>query len=113
MTVTRPAVGRVLAPACQSIYNVDSFTAWPGCGMDVSINKWGNSAAVRLPASVLRQAGLSLGDRVQVIANPDHTLTLKPVTRRKDAAALLAAMTQDNMPDVSDFETSPVGSEVW
>ncbi len=81
--------------------------------MDICINKWGNSAAVRLPASVLKQAGLALGDRVQVIANPDHTLTIKPVSRRKNMAALLAAMTQDNMPDVSDFEAHPMGSEAW
>jgi antitoxin MazE len=36
--------------------------------MPAKIAKWGNSAGVRIPASVLETAGLSVGDEVDVVA---------------------------------------------
>jgi antitoxin ChpS len=45
--------------------------------MEVKIQQWGNSAAIRLPATVLKQMGLSSGD-VLVLDASAQVMTLKP-----------------------------------
>ena len=40
--------------------------------MQVQIQKWGNSAAVRLPAPVLRDAGIALGQALELTVGPFH-----------------------------------------
>ena len=46
--------------------------------MEVKIQQWGNSAAIRLPATVLKQMSLASGD-VLVLDVFAETMTLKPV----------------------------------
>jgi antitoxin MazE len=41
------------------------------------INKWGNSAAVRIPVDVLSEAGLSLGSAVSITAK-DGCIVIEP-----------------------------------
>ena len=48
--------------------------------MKLNIQKWGNSAAIRLPASMLSQIGAGIGDAVEVdpaafqVAKPKYKL---------------------------------------
>ena len=48
--------------------------------MKLNIQKWGNSAAIRLPSTVLSQIGASIGDAVEVdieafrVAKPKYKL---------------------------------------
>jgi antitoxin MazE len=77
-----------------------------------SIAKWGNSAALRIPASVLSQANLKAGDCFDLVVNPDQTITLKPIRKHKPKLAdLLAAITPENLPDIAD--DAPQGTEIW
>lgn len=46
--------------------------------MDVKIQRWGNSAGIRLPSTLLKQLGLGLGDQLQVVSASTEGLTMKP-----------------------------------
>jgi antitoxin ChpS len=47
--------------------------------MDVKIQQWGNSAAIRLPSTVLKQMSLVRGDMLLLYVDPDaQAITLKP-----------------------------------
>lgn len=83
--------------------------------MELSIQKWGNSAAVRLPAPLLSQLGVALGDKLNAEMQAEG-LVLRPA-RKAYALADLMAQCDLNAPppaDVQDWESSkPVGNEVW
>ena len=49
--------------------------------MQVRIQQWGNSAAIRLPSMVLKQMSLASGD-VLVLDVSEETITLKPAKAR-------------------------------
>lgn len=86
--------------------------------MSITVTKWGNSAGIRIPSVILKTAGLSLGDFVHAEVTPERTIIIRAVEpiRKKskvDIHAMIAGITTENLPDVSAFETNPVGSEVW
>jgi len=60
--------------------------------MQVIIKKWGNCAAVRLPAAVMKAANLSIDQPVEV-EERDGVITLRPVMRRRRALEELIAAT--------------------
>ncbi|WP_454726407.1 MULTISPECIES: AbrB/MazE/SpoVT family DNA-binding domain-containing protein [Cupriavidus] len=62
--------------------------------MELSIQKWGNSAAVRLPAALLEQLKLMLGDKLTVDLRPEGIL-LKPARPRYVLAELVAQCDPD------------------
>lgn len=79
--------------------------------MKLNIQKWGNSAAVRLPASILAQLGVHVGDAFEVdVSNGAATLRVaKPRYRLED---LMAEM-PDGLPRVDGWDEMPaVGLEV-
>jgi antitoxin MazE len=57
--------------------------------MKLSIAKWGNSLAVRLPAECARSAGLQEGDKVEAEVTPAGTIVLIPA-KPFDKTAFLA-----------------------
>lgn len=69
-------------------------------GIKLDIVKWGNSAALRLPATLLSQLGLQVGDSFEVDV-AKGVLTLRPakpkIERSNDAAieAMKFALTAD------------------
>ena len=80
--------------------------------MSVQVRKWGNSASVRIPSSVMAAAALSLDQTVDIHVE-DGRVVIDPV-RSPDATldALLAAMTPETFPDIVGFG-APVGQELW
>lgn len=78
--------------------------------MKLNIQKWGNSAAIRLPAAMLTQIGASIGDAVEVA--PEAFRVAKP----KYKLANLLAQCNTNAPPPADLAAweaiSPVGAEV-
>jgi len=80
--------------------------------MKVLIKKWGNSAAVRIPASVMEAAHLNLDQSIEVkeengriVIEPDRSGVFSLET-------LLGGITKDNLHQ--PVETGPaVGREVW
>ena len=75
-----------------------------------SVRKWGNSAAVRIPASAMQAARLSLDQPVEIRAE-GGAIVIEPVRQvagRLDA--LLAAITAENLQGEIGFGDA-VGSE--
>lgn len=80
--------------------------------MRVNIKKWGNSASVRIPHSVMTAAALKIDQAVDV-REEDGRVVIEPVQGPSyDLDTLLAGMTPDTFHDEVDFGT-PVGKETW
>ncbi len=80
--------------------------------MQVQVKKWGNSASVRIPASVLAAASLKIDQAVDV-REEDGRVIIEPIAEpRFDLDDLLAAMTPDSFPEEVDFGPA-VGGESW
>jgi antitoxin MazE len=60
--------------------------------MQVIVKKWGNCAAVRLPAAVMKSVKLSIDQPVEVEEH-DGIITLRPVVRRRRSLEALIAAT--------------------
>jgi antitoxin ChpS len=83
--------------------------------MELSIQKWGNSAAVRLPSTLLSQLGVALGDRLNAEIQPEG-LVLRPARKSYSLADLMAQCDLKAAPpaDVANWDAvQPVGQEVW
>jgi len=80
--------------------------------MKVMVKKWGNSAAVRIPASVMEAAHLDLDQTVEV-KEEDGRIVIEPgrpsVFELED---LLAGITPANLHQSIDTGIA-VGREVW
>ena len=80
--------------------------------MKVQVKKWGNSASVRIPASVMAAASLSLDQAVDV-REEGGLIIIEPIrTPIFDLDRLVDDMNPDTFPDDTDFGP-PVGNEVW
>lgn len=80
--------------------------------MQVLIKKWGNSASVRIPATVMAAASISLDQAVDV-REEDGRIIIEPIRAPSyDLDDLLARMTPETFPDDADFG-GPLGEEVW
>ncbi|AQH00663.1 PbsX family transcriptional regulator [Burkholderia sp. KK1] len=83
--------------------------------MELSIQKWGNSAAVRLPATLLDQVHLALGDKLTVEVRPEGIM-LAPARPRYSLEELIAQcdLKAPAPADLADWgDVKPVGREVW
>lgn len=79
--------------------------------MKLNIQKWGNSAAVRLPASMLAQLGVQVGDVFEVDV-ADGAATLRAAKPKYRLADLMAEM-PDGLPRVEGWDDMPaVGREM-
>jgi antitoxin MazE len=75
-----------------------------------SIQKWGNSQAVRLPKSILELAGLHENDRVEIKVQ-DGNLIIIPVKKHKKLAERIAKYQEDYR--CAEWDTGkPTGKEV-
>jgi len=80
--------------------------------MRAAVKKWGNSASVRIPATVLEAAHLELDDPVDVREEAGR-IVIEPVNRKEyDLAELLKGISRENLHGESDFG-GPAGKEVW
>ena len=83
--------------------------------MELSIQTWGNSAAVRLPSTLLSQLGVTLGDKLSADMQPEG-LVLRPARKSYSLADLMAQCDLKAAPpaDVANWEgAKPVGQELW
>jgi antitoxin MazE len=80
--------------------------------MIVLLKKWGNSAAVRIPASVMQAANLNLEQRVEV-KEEDGRIVIQPERHGEFSLAdLVDEITPANLHHPVD--TGPAkGSEIW
>ena len=80
--------------------------------MQAVVKKWGNSAAVRIPASVLDAAQVHLDQPVDV-REEGGRIVIEPLRpRRYDIDALVAGITDENRH--APAEAGPaIGHEAW
>jgi antitoxin MazE len=80
--------------------------------MNVTVKKWGNSPAVRIPAAVMQASQLAVDDVVDV-REEDGCIVIEPVRRRTyDLSRLVGKITAENQHEPVDFGR-PQGKEVW
>lgn len=80
--------------------------------MRLHVKKWGNSASVRIPASIMAAARLEV-DQLVDVREDGGRIVIEPVLAPVyDLDALLDRMKPDTFPDDVDFG-GPVGDEVW
>jgi antitoxin MazE len=77
-----------------------------------SVKKWGNSAAVRIPAAVMKAVRLSLNQSVNVREDSGR-IVFEPVrTPEYDLSKLVKGITRANRYEEESFGR-PVGREAW
>ena len=80
--------------------------------MTARIRKWGNSAAVRIPAALLAEAQVEFDQTVEIRADRGR-IVIEPVRRKVFAIRdLIAGIRPDNLHDAAETGP-PVGREVW
>ena len=80
--------------------------------MRATVKKWGNSAAVRIPASVMQATRLGLDEAVDIREEAGR-IVIEPLRQKKyDLDELLKGITAKNRHEAIDFGP-PVGKEVW
>ena len=80
--------------------------------MRVTVKKWGNSGAVRLPASVMQATHLKLDEVVEVREDRGQIVIERVRPGKYELSDLLKAITNKNQHRAIDF--GPVfGGEIW
>lgn len=80
--------------------------------MRVTVRKWGNSAAVRLPASVMHATQLELDEVVEVREDRGRIVIERVTPKTYDLSELLKGITKKNLHRENDFGPA-VGGEIW
>lgn len=92
------------------VYNVD--TMGEEIRLRAAVGKWGNSAAVRIPASLMTQANLKDKSSIDLVLR-DGNIVLEPVTNPElSLEGLLSQITPNNLHESMDFG-QPVGKEAF
>ena len=79
--------------------------------MQVTLKKWGNSIAVRLPSPLLKEASLTENQRVEISAKKG-AIVIKPLrARRYTLAELVERIGPKNRHDSVEFGR-PIGREL-
>ena len=78
--------------------------------MQLTVKKWGNSAAIRLPAKVLNAAQVDIEQPVNVHVE-GRRIVIDPVIEEDNLDALLAQITSDNVHHEVSFGP-PTGKEL-
>ena len=83
--------------------------------MTTTIQKWGNSQAVRLPKPILESLLLKENDPVEIIAERDSIIIRKAVRKRRANKSLEERFTNYNGKHAfSEHDWGePIGKEVW
>ena len=79
--------------------------------MNYYVRRWGNSAAVRIPAATLAAAGLKPDDPVEV-REENGRIVIERKRSSVDVQALIDGITPENRHEETDWGP-PVGKEFW
>jgi len=78
--------------------------------MDAVIRKWGNSPALRLTTAVLKEAGLQLEERVDLVVTKGQVIITAIDKVEYDLDSLVSGINAKNTHDEVSFG-APVGKE--
>ena len=79
--------------------------------MEVTINKWGNSLAIRIPQKILNTLGLTQNCRLE-LKESEGKIILTPCDKPKSFADLFAGYEENDQIEEYDFGEE-VGKEIW
>ena len=80
--------------------------------MKVAVKKWGNSAAVRIPAVVLAATRLEIDEEVDIREEAGR-IVIEPVRQKVyNLDDLVQGINRDNLHESVDFGV-PEGKEIW
>ena len=80
--------------------------------MEVIVKKWGNSAAVRIPAAIMAAAHVNLDQSVEVREDQGR-IVIEPIRHKQyKLDELLSGITSKNRHEPIDTGV-PVGKEIW
>ena len=78
--------------------------------MEAVIRKWGNSPALRLPTTVLKEAGYHIEQKVELLVSKGCIIIQPSDKVEYDLDALISGMDADNAHEEVSFG-APVGKE--
>jgi antitoxin MazE len=78
--------------------------------MRAVVKKWGNSASIRIPSTVLKAAKIRIDDPVDIREERGRIVVAPLRPASYDLADLVSRITPDNLHDEVDFG-GPVGKE--
>lgn len=80
-----------------------------------SVQKWGNSMALRIPSATIKAWGVREGDSIELTVQ-DDTLLAKPKRKRYTLDELLAKCDKKNMAPTEEdrlwLDSPPMGKEI-
>ena len=80
--------------------------------MKSTVQKWGNSLAIRIPKSFATEIDLSQGAEVDLILF-ENKIQIEPIKKKKlTLDELLSQVTEENIHAEADTGV-PVGKEIW
>ncbi|MDE2143151.1 MAG: AbrB/MazE/SpoVT family DNA-binding domain-containing protein [Elusimicrobia bacterium] len=80
--------------------------------MNATVQKWGNSLALRIPSSVAKDVDLRPGSAVDLTVESGHIVVRPAKKRRVSLSQLLKGVTRANLHAETDWG-APVGKEIW
>ncbi len=79
--------------------------------MKATIQKWGNSLAIRIPKNITKDSGVSEGSNIDIIVE-NGKIVLSPIEKEYSLNELLKNITIDNIH--SEISTGDqTGGEIW
>jgi antitoxin MazE len=79
--------------------------------MEATIQKWGNSLAIRIPTSYAKDINLKQGTPVDLSMKADKIIII-PRKTKLNLRDLLAKITDDNIHE-EEFAGGGIGKEIW
>ena len=76
------------------------------------VSRWGNSLAIRLPRTILKDAGVQEGDRLSLDLAKDGAIVIRSTRREYSLDELVAGITPKNRHTEIGWG-KPRGKEVW
>lgn len=71
--------------------------------MSTTVQKWGNSLGIRIPAQIAERIAVGQGSEVDLIVGDDHTLIVVPKKKKPTLDELLAQCKPENRHNEIDF----------
>ena len=93
-------------------YILSIYKTQGGSCMQAQVKEWGNSQGIRLPKEVLKSAGISLNEFLDVVVS-NGTITLVKTFRHKTLEERAAEFDGKLLIDGEYDWGEPVGREVW
>jgi antitoxin MazE len=80
--------------------------------MKTTIQRWGNSLALRIPKAFAEETHVKEGTSV-ILSLSDGSLVVRPAKPAKESLRVLLSSVDSSNLNVATFEDAPVGKEIW